>query len=27
VGKIESLIGKDSELGTTVKRLIESLSD
>src|SRR2546423_2030315 len=27
VEKIESLIGKDSELGTTVKRLIESISD
>src|SRR5256886_686380 len=27
VEKIESLIGKDSELGTTVKRLIENISD
>ena len=27
VEKIESLIGKDSELGTTVKRQIESISD
>src|SRR5207249_5136338 len=27
VEKIESLIGNDSELGTTVKRLIESISD